>query len=146
MNRSMKIAQLIVLVATVVLVSSCCSCRIPAKRSTVPITGGEWQVVQMDGVNIKAEGDSFTLTFKTDNTFFGKGDCNRLTGGYKSDNTNGTLSFGGVASTRMFCPKQAGEDKFIRLLNETDGYTIDGNMLMFFTNGELKLMFERKGK
>lgn len=103
-------------------------------------------MVQMDGMSFKAEGDSFTLSLTTENTLTGKGDCNRLMGGYKSDNANGTISFGNVASTRMFCPNQANEDKFLKLLGEIDGYTIDGNMLMLVANGELKLMFERKSK
>lgn len=143
----MKIlARLLLFIVTVAAVSSCCSCRNPAKRSAAPITGGEWQLVQMDGMSFKAEGDSFTLSLTTENTLTGKGDCNRLMGGYKSDNANGTISFGNVASTRMFCPNQANEDKFLKLLGEIDGYTIDGNMLMLVANGELKLMFERKSK
>ena len=135
------------LVAVAATISSCCSCRKPATRPPMAsITASQWQLVQMDGVTVKPTGDSFTLAFAENNMVSGKGDCNRLTGSFKNNGADGTLSFGTLASSRMFCPDQAAEDKFLRLLNEIDGYSIDGSMLMLMSNGKLSMIFEKAGK
>ncbi len=129
--------------------ASCCNCYKGTERSQTPLTGDPWQLVQMDGraftLDEEDAPDLFTLTFGEDGRMTGKGACNRLSGTYKNDNSNGTLTFGGVAVTRMMCLKYAGqESRFAQLLGGIDAYTIDGAMLLLFTNGEQVLMLERR--
>ena len=128
-----------------VAMASCCNCYKGTLRSQTPITGEPWRLVQMDGraFSIEQGDDGFTLSFGDDGRMTGKGSCNRLSGGFKNDNSNGTLSFGGVVATRMMCPDQSSENRFVKLLGAVDAYTIDGQMLMLFTNGEMTLMLER---
>lgn len=131
-----------------VAMAACCNCYNGTARSQTPITGDPWKLVQMDGrALVLAEDDPadlFTITFGTDGRMTGKGACNRLSGTYKNDNTNGTLSFGGIAVTRMMCLKYAEqESRFAKLLGNIDAYTIDGTMLLLLTNGEQVLMLER---
>ena len=123
--------------------ASCCNCGKTSAR-TGSLTGGEWQLTQIEGRTFAATGDSFTLNLSADNKVTGKGDCNRLTGTYTSDRNKSTLSFGPMAATRMMCPNQANEDRFVRMLGEIDSYKIDGRMLMLFADGELKMMLEKK--
>ncbi len=134
----------IVLVALFGLImASCCNCYKASVRSQTPVSGNAWQLVQMDGRTFDAPEDAFVLTFGNDGRVSGRGSCNRLSGTYENDNSKGTLSMGAMVSTRMMCPDQQNEDRFVKLLGEVDGYTIDGQMLMLFTRGERKLMFER---
>lgn len=123
-----------------VAVASCCNCRKAA--SARKSLAGEWQVVQMNGQSFKSDGDSFTLVFGADNTVSGKGDCNRLTGTFTSDSSKGTLTFGPMASTRMMCPNQANENMFLNILSGIDAYSIDGKLLMLFSDGEQKIVME----
>jgi heat shock protein HslJ len=138
--------RLLLLLFAAGALASCCNCYKGTARSDTPLTGKGWQLVQMDGRMFTAEGDSFTLTFGDDGRVTGKGSANRLNGTYANDNSNGTLSFGGMASTRMMSPDQGSESRFLKLLGTVDGYTIDGRMLLLFVNGEQVLMLERMTK
>ncbi len=139
--------RLVLIVFAAVAMASCCNCYKGTERSQTPVTGEAWRLVQMDGrafTTGEEDIDGFTLTFGDDGRMTGKGSCNRLSGTYKNDNSNGTLSFSGVAVTRMMCLRYAEEEsRFVKLLDAVDAYTIDGRMLMLFTNGELMLMLER---
>lgn len=136
----MKLARLLLVGAVAVAVASCCNCR--KASSAHKALAGEWQVVQMNGQSFKADDDSFTLVFGTDGKVHGKGDCNRLNGTFTNDTAKGTLSFGPMASTRMMCPNQANEDMFLRTLADIDAYSIDGRLLMLFSDGEQKIVME----
>lgn len=135
--------RLLLIAVAALGVASCCNCYKGTERSQVPVTGEPWRLVQMDGRMFTTEEDNFFITFGDDGRITGKGSCNRLSGTFKNDNSNGTLSFGGIAATRMMCPRQEDEDRFVKLLGQVDGYTIDGRILMLFTDGEQKLMLER---
>lgn len=63
---------------------------------------------------------AFTLTFTADGTVKGTTDCNAFSGNYKIDNSK--LSFGPLASTRMFCDGSQ-EEAFIQSLLATLSYT-----------------------
>jgi heat shock protein HslJ len=140
--------RLLFLIIAAAAMSSCCDCLKGTQRSQTPVTGEPWRLVQMDGraftLGEDDPADSFTITFGDDGRMTGKGACNRLSGTFKNDNNNGTLSFSGIAATRMMCLKYGEqESRFAKLLGSVDAYTIDGLMLMLFTNGEQVLMLER---
>lgn len=105
--------------------------------------GTEWQATILDGSNIDAKGESYTLVFGPENKLSGMGDCNRIMGGYSLINQNG-LEIKTLASTRMFCPDQEMETRFIKLLESVDSYTIDGNNLMLLSGGDIKIVLTVK--
>ena len=76
--------------------------------------------------------DRFAITFASDGTFSATTDCNRLMGRYTAG--DGTIAFGDVGATRMFCERSQ-EDVFARLLRETHRYH-------FTSRGELILELE----
>lgn len=130
--------------AAAVTMSACCNCGKKTANTITALTEGEWQLMQLDGHAFKAEDDRFTLSFTADNKVAGKGDCNRMHGSYEVNLIQGTLSFAPLASTRMMCPNQADEDRYMRMFDKIDAYKIDGKMLLLFSDGEVKMMFERK--
>lgn len=123
--------------------ASCCNCTMVA-NSGGALGDTAWQLIQIEGRTLNVQGDAYTLNFAAGNNVSGKGDCNRLTGTYTSDKATGTLSFGPMASTRMMCPNQTQEDLFVRLIGAIDAYKIERNLLMLFSNGELKMIMEKK--
>lgn len=138
----MKKVALILLVA--LAAAGCCKCLRGASRSQIPVTGEPWRLVQMDGRTFEAEGDTFTIAFGEDGRLSGKGAANRITGSYTNDNANGTFAVSGLAATRMMSLKnQEEENRFVKLLQEADAYTIDGTFLMLLTKGERTLILER---
>jgi heat shock protein HslJ len=71
----------------------------------------------------------FVLTLESDGRFSATTDCNRLTGGYTA--ADGTLAFGDVSQTRMYC-EGSQEGVFIGLLRESHRYrfTSRGELVM----------------
>ncbi|MCC8036322.1 MAG: META domain-containing protein [Rikenellaceae bacterium] len=137
----MRILKIAALVLAAAAVASCCSCR--TKSKTASLTANNWQVIQMDGEAFApSRAESYTLQFGVDNRVSGMGDCNRLMGGYTSD-AEGNLRFEGAAGTRMFCTDQQTEDKFMRLIGEVDGYSIDGNTLMLKSGGQVVMILKK---
>lgn len=139
----MKLIKVLTIATLVVCVSSCCSCR-KNKSAGVPLIGTKWQTTILDGVNIDAKGESYSLVFGAENNFSGVGDCNRLMGGYTLTKNNGLKVDNNTASTKMMCPDQAMETTFIRTLSSIDSYTIDGQTLMLLSEGNVKIVMVKK--
>lgn len=140
----MKFAKLALIIVLAAGISSCCSCRKGKSRDTVSLTGTKWQLTQLAGAPVSSTiEDSYTLELGTDKRVSGKGNCNRVTGSYELPGT-GKIKFNGMASTRMMCPDQQTEDKFLKELGSADSYTIDGKMLMLLREGETIMVFVRK--
>lgn len=122
---------------------SCCPCRKSANKDQIAFQGTQWQLIQFDGRAFDASGDSYTVTFGDDGRLTGKGDCNRLNGGYEVA-SGGILTINGIASTRMFCPDQDTENRFMSRLQSVTSYVIDGRLLMLFENGDVVMTFSEK--
>ncbi len=125
------------------LVSSCCGCR-GGKSISHTLTSDSWKLVELGGGEklTASEDNSYTITFDgQEGRVFGRGDCNSYFGSYKEEPTR-RLSFSHMGSTRMMCPNQAGEDKFMSALGKVDSYTLDGDNLMLQNNGEVVAIFE----
>lgn len=139
------------------LVASCCPCRKASNRNHKPLTSTKWQLVQMDGKNITEHFSAEELprlVLSTDNSFGGFGGCNSMGGKYQMTpsaansqrDTAGTIHFGDIFSTKRYCPNAQLEMSLIKLLSEADAFTIEGNKLFLFDDGELKLVFESAAK
>jgi putative lipoprotein len=98
----------------------------------------------MDGRSIVSTDGNFSVEFSpADGKISGKGDCNRVSGMYKTDST-GKLTVTGLVSTRAFCNNQADEDAFVKHLSNADTYAIDHKTLILFADGQIVMMFSRK--
>lgn len=136
------IAKFALLAALAALAAGCCNCRSYQKRTRRPLTGTEWQLIQLGGQTIQPRDGRFTVTFLAESSrLTGTGDCNRLNGTFETD-AKRTLRIGPVASTRMACPDMAREQAFIRALEQTTHYDMDGPMLLLLADGELRAVFQ----
>jgi Heat shock protein len=88
---------------------------------TLTMKAWDWIAAQYnDGTEIvPKKAGVFTLTFLDDGTFGAKTDCNSMSGGYTA--TKSALSFGPIASTKMYC-EGSQEADFSTLLMQAQEY------------------------
>lgn len=136
-----QIVSVMVLVAVLV---GCCNCRAVQKKTQKPLTDTEWQLVQLGGESMQPVEGKYTIQFFADEQrFAGVGACNRLTATYKTNDKH-TLKLENAGMTRMMCPDQATEDRFVEMLNQVTRYDMDGAMLMLFAGDDLLAVFQAK--
>ena len=123
------------LLLTTLFATSCCDCR---KRSKLekPLVGTTWQLVQLMARDITPEGDSYTLTFKSNGTISGKGDCNILTATYKTTSKR-DLVIENLGTTRRLCPNYEMESTFFDMLENVTHYEMDADIMILLSNGTL---------
>ena len=134
----MKTWKVILLVALAVGLASCCACRKGKKVVDKPLMATKWTLVELNGQQVQTDDNYYIILNEQEDRFNGRGDCNSLMGSYKLGE-NGKMQLTGIASTRAFCPDQAGEDKFFKTLGDVAGYDVDGDLLMLF-NGNSELI------
>jgi len=143
MKKSMDMKRFLFVAFTAavlaIVCAACCACR--KGKNNKPLTETEWHMVRMMSTDMPAESDRFVLTFAKDGNVNGVGACNRIMGGYTATEKGG-MTFGRMASTRMMCPDMELEDEFLKVLNSTTHYEIDGDMLMLLNNGEVQAIFK----
>lgn len=128
------------------VVTSCCGCRGAKSKNPYSLTSSQWQLVEMQGKKIEAVDNTYTINFdEKENRSYGQGDCNSYFFGYSEESVR-KLKFTDGGSTRMFCPNQSQEDKYIQLFQNIDSYTVDGDMLMLQEKGEVVMIFKVKGE
>ena len=126
--------SLIILISSLCVVG-CCDCR---KRSKLekPLVGTQWQLVQLMAKDVVAEDDSFRLTFMSNGTIAGKGDCNMLTATY-SMSASRELKISNLGSTRRLCKNYEQENEFMDMLEGVTHYEMDADHMLFLSNGTL---------
>lgn len=140
MKNAIFRAAIIVAAATVAI--ACCHCK-SKSRAAKPLTGTQWTLVRLMGIDVAAEPDTFNVTFAEDGGISGVGACNRLMGSYALQE-KGRIEIGPLASTRMMCPDMERETQFFGVLEGTTSYEIDGKMLLLFRDGEMRAVLEAK--
>jgi heat shock protein HslJ len=100
-------------------------------------------LAQIEGRDVTPE-DNYTIIFAADNTLSGIAECNRLTARY-SATIEGDMKISDMGTTRMLCPNEDQERRFIEILSSTTNYKMDGPMLMLISNGELRAIFQAVG-
>lgn len=114
--------------ALVLPVAACYSSKEGAARSAlentrwVPIRIGDRDVTVAEGQQepwLELDPHTHRVT--------GSGGCNRINGGYEAGNQ--TLRFSGMASTRMACPALDTETAFLKGLDDTRRYRVEGRTL-----------------
>lgn len=136
----MKKILLVAVIAT--LIAGCCPCKKYQKKYGRPLKETNWTLIQLEGRPFAA-GENYSIMFSKDDRISGVGDCNRLMGGYQ-ENGDGVMEIKQLASTRMMCQNQAGENQFMEMLQSIDSYKLDGKLLMLFKKGEMVAVFEAK--
>lgn len=137
MNTFMKFTAALLLA---LLMTSCCPCRSYQKKTRRPLTGTTWQLIQLDGRSVQPREGAFSLTL-AEGRVSGVGACNRLSGTYTATEKR-ALAFGPIAVTRMACPEQEQERKFLEALESTTHYDMDGPMLLLLADGELRAVLQ----
>lgn len=139
----MKIFKSLIIVALALSVTACCKCDLFQKRYGKPLVGTQWQLAQIEGRDVTPE-DNYTIIFAADNTLSGIAECNRLTARYTVD-IEGDMMITDLGTTRMLCPNEDQERRFIDVLSSTTDFKMDGPMLMLISNGELRAVFQAVG-
>lgn len=152
----MKKSQIILSMLVVAAVfASCCPCRKASNKNHKPLNATEWVLVQLNGRNISEQFNTEVdgaprIIFGEDNSFGGFGGCNSMGGKYSitpseapsQKDIAGKIVLSDIMSTKRYCPNDNVEMTLFQTLSEVDAYTIDGDKLMLFKDGELKLVFE----
>lgn len=136
--------QMLSIAALVAVLVGCCNCRAVQKKNQKPLEGTEWQLVQLGGESIQPVEGKYTIQFfAEENRFAGVGECNHLTATY-STNEKRDLVLENAGMTRMMCPNQKAEDRFVEMLNKVTRYDMDGQMMMLFAENDLLAVFQAK--
>lgn len=108
------------------------------------LEGTNWKLSKMAGIPASAldgEADFFTLYFDAaEGTVHGRTNCNRFFGAYELKGDG--LELENMGMTRMACPDMEYEDAFVKMLDETDRFAIDGETLTLFDDGRELAVFE----
>ena len=139
----MKIFKSLIIVAFALSATACCKCDLFQKRYGKPLVGTQWQLAQIEGRDVTPE-DNYTIVFAADNTLSGIADCNRLTARYTVD-VEGDMMISDIGSTRMLCPNDEQERRFIDILSSVTDFKMDGPMLMLISDGEMRAVFQAVG-
>ena len=112
-------------------------------RATVSSMIGAWRWIS----SVDMEGDStagsseFVLTFTDDATVSVKTDCNSFGGAYDVAPIDGSLSFGPMAGTKMFC-EGSRETEFVSELARVTSFAFEGETLVLVVaGGEARMNF-----
>jgi len=107
-----------------------------AKR---PVTGVEWQLIRLDDSDIDPDKDNYTLRFTDDGKLSGHAACNTYTATWRKDSPM-KIRIGRLASTLRGCPTD--EQPYFRMLEQTNGYRFDGDLLLLLTDGGLRAVYQ----
>ncbi|MFI3266417.1 MAG: META domain-containing protein [Rikenellaceae bacterium] len=121
--------------------SSCCHCKQAALLSST-LEGQKWTLVEYQGRPFQAQ-DNYHITFSEDNTAAGVADCNSFMSDYEASET-GKISVTNKALTRAMCQNDTMEQAFLEMLQSADSFSIDGDLLLWLSNGEVLAVFEAK--
>ncbi len=117
----------------------------PGTAATTPtLEGNEWQLAQIDqdGTLTAVPGDVVPTMTLAGDEISGFGGCNSYFGSYET--TDGSLTFGPLASSRMACPEPAGtlEAAYLASFGLVAGYTlVDTTLILVDDTGAALLVY-----
>lgn len=100
-----------------------------------PLVGSDWKLVALDGEAVAADSRA-SLTFASSTSVSGNGGCNNFVGGVNL--SEGSVTFGNLAATRMACPggAMALETRFLEALTQARSYQEEsGKLILKGPNG-----------
>lgn len=110
----------------------------PGATSDTVLVGTSWSLATMDATNV--EGD-YTLTFSSNGKVSGQADCNRFFGSFTSGEEEGALEIGQLGSTKVMCPPESLEGRYLESLQSTVRVHIEGESLTLITSDGTELTF-----
>lgn len=120
--------------------TACCG----SQTKNLPLEGTTWKLAKMDSIPasvITSEEDAFTLEFNAADTLVaGHTNCNRFFGPYELKEKS--LRFGTLGMTRMACPEMQYEDYFVRMLDQVNGFEIQGSELKLLAGDQVVAEFQ----
>lgn len=92
----------------------------------------KWKLVELNGKAVKSTSskDYFINLDSKSGKFAAYAGCNNLAGTFVMKST-GKLAFSKIIATKMACPNMEFESNFIKTIEKTDNYMIEGKMLHF---------------
>ncbi len=104
----------------------------PLAQNGLPadMLGATWELTALQtapGNNEDTQGTGVTIVFNADGTANGLAGCNNFNGGYTAG-ANNAISFGPLATTRMFCEPAVNdlEARYLAALENVASYALDG--------------------
>jgi heat shock protein HslJ len=103
-----------------------------------PLAGTTWQLLSIESMTTEQPtttiGDpaAYTVTFGDDGQAAFQIDCNRGSGTFQSSaaaDDSGSLTFGPIALTRMFCPQPSEDNKVTAALGNVRTYLLSNGQL-----------------
>lgn len=134
-----------ILVASVLLLTGCSSSQSslssPGETASSPLLNTAWQLRCIQSMSDEQptvtveQPERYTLHFLADGRLALRLDCNRGTGSWQASpaaaGPSGQLSFGPIATTRMFCPQPSLESRVGRDLGFVRSYLLrDGHLFL----------------
>lgn len=134
-----------VLVVSMLLLTGCSSIQsstsLPDKTTSNLLLNTAWQLRSIQSISDEQppltveQPERYTLHFLADGRLALRLDCNRGTGSWQTSpdaaGTSGQLSFGPIATTRMFCPQPSLESRVGRDLGFVRSYLLrDGHLFL----------------
>jgi heat shock protein HslJ len=105
-----------------------------------------WEKMAMDGKTVAPKKPGvFTLTFTPDGRVSGTTDCNSFGGSYTAE--DGTLSFGPLMSTKMYC--EGSQEQLYTDVLTRSSHTIvlsEGTLTLSVPGGSTEMLFTKKGE
>ena len=132
------------------LVLTACGGSNAASTSSSTITGIVWQWTAMQETapasqSVVPDPQNYTITFNTDGTVAIKADCNNVTGNYKMNGSDLTITLG--ASTLMACGDNSQDTIYLASLSKVTSYAVEnGDLQLKFANDGGKMDFKNGGK
>ncbi len=118
----------------------------PVASMPVPLEESNWTLTHLGDQPLKASSSDREITLhfdKTNQRVTGSAGCNRLTGGYSLKGN--ALSFTPLATTRMSCPDDNLETRYLAALDKVTTYRIAGARLeLLAADGAMLARFEIK--
>jgi len=140
----MKSLQYFSFLTLIYFVIGSCNSTKQASKTGSQLSKNNWQLfsIKSQQPSIPEGAKIPELTFDTQNMrVSGNGGCNTISGSFKLDKQN--LSFGPMASTRMACPGNDVEPKFLDALSKTAKYSMyNGKLVLNDSSGTQLLVFD----
>jgi len=103
-----------------------------------PIIGTTWRLLSIESMSSEqptttiADSSKYTVTFGDDGHAAFQVDCNRGSGTFETAaaaDDSGSLTFGPIALTRMFCPQPSDDTKVAAALGNVRSYLLSNGQL-----------------
>ena len=111
----------------------------------IQLSETKWLLKKIDGKVItipEIQKPVFIQFLQQENQVNGFAGCNSFFGTYGLNEEK--ITIGPLGSTRKMCPDMKTEDELFKILNEVDGYEINGNILFLKTGDKHRLEFSNK--